>query len=81
MFIPLDVKRGKPNEPFAIKLCIDWSILGGSPNVQTYSRVQINFISGEDVFLNNQLEEFWKIESYGTTNCKTIPMSIQDRRS
>ena len=30
-FIPLEVKRGKPSEPIAIKSCIGWSILGGCP--------------------------------------------------
>ena len=48
VFIPLDVRRGKPNEPFAIKLCISWSILGGPPDVQTSSRVQVNLTSGEE---------------------------------
>ena len=28
VFIPLDVRRGKPNDPIAIKSCLGWSILG-----------------------------------------------------
>ena len=31
-FIPLKVKKGEPNEPFAIRSCLGWSILGGSIN-------------------------------------------------
>ena len=29
-FIPLEVKKGEPNELFAIRSCLGWSILGGS---------------------------------------------------
>ena len=29
-FIPLEVKKGEPNEPFAVRSCLRWSILGGS---------------------------------------------------
>ena len=43
--------------------------------------MQVNLISGEDVSLNNQLEEFWKIESYGTAKYETKPMSVEDRRA
>jgi len=78
VFIPLDMKRGKPNEPLAIKSCLGWSILGGSSNMQSHSQGQVNLIGSEDVSLNNQLEEFWKIESYGTTKSETKPLSVED---
>ena len=81
VFIPLDVRKGKPNEPLAFKSCLGWSILGGSSNVQTRSQAQVNLIGGEDVSLNNQLEEFWKIDSYGTAKCETKPLSVEDRRA
>ena len=81
VFIPLDVKRGRPNEPLAIKSCLGWSILGGSSNIQSRRQGQVNLIGGEDVSLNNQLEEFWKIESYGTTKSETKPLSAEDRRA
>ena len=38
VFIPLDVRRGKPNDPIAIKSCLGWSILGGASNVQSRSQ-------------------------------------------
>ena len=80
-FIPLEVKKGKPNEPLAIKSCIGWSILGGSSARQACRSVQVNLISGEDVSLSHQLEEFWKIESYGTTQGVSKAMSVEDRRA
>lgn len=75
VFIPLEVKRGKPNEPIAIKSCIGWSILGGCPSVPSSTPVQVNLINGEDVTLSDQLEEFWRVESYGMSKCETKPLS------
>lgn len=81
VFIPLEVKRGKPNELIAIKSCIGWSILGGCPSVPFSTPVQVNLINGEDVTLSDQLEEFWRVESYGTSKCETKPLSVEDQRA
>lgn len=81
VFIPLDVKRGKPNDPIAIKSCLGWSILGGTSNVQSRSQGLINLITVQDVSLDKQLEEFWKIESYGTAKPESKPLSVEDRRA
>ena len=80
-FVPLDVRRGNRNEPLAIKSCLGWSILGGFSNLQSHSQGQVNLISSEDVSLNDQLGEFWKIESYGTARSETKPLSVEDRRA
>ncbi|XP_068674398.1 uncharacterized protein [Montipora foliosa] len=81
VFVPLDVRKGNRNEPLAIKSCLGWSILGGFSNLQSHSQGQVNLISSEDVSLNDQLEEFWKIESYGTARSETKPLSVEDRRA
>ena len=81
--ILLEVKRGKPNEPIAIKSCIVllWSILGGCPSVPPSTPVQVNLISGEDLTLSDQLEECWRIESYGTNKFQTKPVSVEDQKA
>ena len=81
VFIPLEVKRGKPNEPIAIKSCIGSSILGGCPSVPSSTPVQVNLINGEDVTLSDQLEEFWRVETYGTSKCETKTLSVEDQRA
>ena len=58
-FIPLEVKKGKSNEPFAIRSCLGWSILVGSISVSSKRHFNINHISSEDVSLNQRLGEFW----------------------
>ena len=81
VFIPLDVRRGKPNDPIAIKSCLGWSILGGASNVQSRSQGLINLVTAQDVSLDKQLEEFWKVESYGTARPESKPLSVEDRRA
>ena len=43
--------------------------------------MQVNLINGEDVTLSDQLEEFWRVESYGTSKCETKPLSVEDQRA
>ena len=81
VFIPLDVRRGKPNDPIAIKSCLGWGILGGASNVQSRSQGLINLVTAQDVSLDKLLEEFWKVESYGTTRPESKALSVEDRRA
>ncbi|KAK3714890.1 hypothetical protein QZH41_001884 [Actinostola sp. cb2023] len=40
-----------------------------------------NHIASEDVTLDNQLERFWRVESYGAERRQTKPTSVEDRRA
>ena len=80
-FVPLEVKKGKSNEPFAIRSCLGWSILGGSVSVRSKCHFNLNKMSSEDVSLNQQLKEFWRIESCGTVKENHDPMSVEDRKA
>ena len=80
-FIPLEVRKGSPNEPFAIRSCLGWSILGGSGSVDGRRQFNLHHASSEDVSLNRQLEEFWRIESHGTVKEAFGPMSVEDRKA
>ena len=75
------MKKGKSNEPFAIRSCLGWSILGGSVSVSSKRHFNLNHISSEDISLNQQLEEFWRIESCGTVKENRDPMSVEDRKA
>ncbi|XP_068750831.1 uncharacterized protein [Montipora capricornis] len=61
-FIPLEVRRGKPNEPFALRSCLGWSVLSGSLGAANKHLFNLNFVSAEDTSLSRQLEEFWRVE-------------------
>ena len=57
-FIPLEVRKGKPNEPFAIRPCLGWSILGGSVSCRGKYQFNLNHVSCEEISLSRQLEDF-----------------------
>ena len=80
-FIPLEVKKGKSNEPFAIRSCLGWSILGDSVSVSSKRHFNLNHVSSEDIPPNQQLEEFWRIQSCGTVKENCHPMSLADRKA
>ena len=81
-FIPIEVRRGSPNEPIAIKCCLGWSILGGANSVNSIDQCSnMNCVTSEDMMLSRQVQEFWQIESYGTNNAKTKTLSIEDQHA
>lgn len=80
-FIPLEVRQGKSNEPFAIRSNLGWSVLGGASKGRPCEKLCSNYICGEDVTLGHQLEEFWKVESYGIQKTEIEPMSVEDKRA
>lgn len=58
-FIPLEVKKGEPNEPFAIRSCLGWSILGGSIKCSKKDQFNPNHVTCEEISLSHQVEDFW----------------------
>ena len=79
-FIPIEVRKGKADEPVAIRSSLGWSVLGGTC-IPTSETAHINHSCGEDISLNKQLEEFWKVESHGLQPTCKGPMSVEDQRA
>ena len=80
-FIPLEVRRGKPNEPFAIRSCLGWSVLGGSVGAASKHLFNLNFVSAEDTSLCCQLVDFWRVEFCGTLKETHHTMSVEDHKA
>ena len=80
-FIPLKVRKGRPNEPFAIRSCLGWSILGGSDSAGSRRQFNLHHASSENVSLSRQLDEFWRVESHGTVKETFGVMSVEDRKA
>ena len=62
-FIPLEVKKGEPNEPFAIRSCRGRSIRGGSLKCHKKAQFNLNHVSCEEISLSHRVEDFWRVES------------------
>ena len=80
-FIPLKVKRREPNEPLAIRSCLAWSILAGSVSCSDEHQFNLNHVSCEEISLSCQLEDFWRVESYGTEKQSLKTMSVEDHKT
>ena len=80
-FIPLEVRKGEPNEPFAIRSCLGWSILGGSVSCSGKLQFNLNHVSFEEISLSRQLEDFWRVETYGTESQSLKSMSVEDHKA
>lgn len=79
-FVPLEVRRGSHDEPFAIRSCIGWSVLGGARKGIFGNAAHTNHVNSRDTELNDQLQRFWKLESYGA-EMTTRPMSVEDKKA
>ena len=79
---PLEIRRGASNEPYAVKTKLGWTINGPLQSRQEASDNKIsggdaknmlmtgvcNFVSKENDTLLDAVENFWKVDSYGTNN-------------
>ena len=83
-FIPLEVKKGRPCQPLAIKSRLGWRVLGNC-NISNFSssdsklRAQLNHVVQEEISLDQQLEHFWRTESYDLKKQESKLMSVEDQ--
>ena len=80
-FISLEVRKGASNEPFAIRACLGWSILGGSVSCSDKHQFNFSHVSCKKISLSRQLQDFWRVESYGTVKQSLKSVSVEDRKA
>ena len=56
--------KDKKNQPIALLKLLGWVLMGGIDSKAT--QVNSNWISANNKNLENSIENFWKIDSYGT---------------
>ena len=65
LHICYDVRQGSKNQPIALLTLLGWVLMGGIDSKAT--QINSNQISVNNKNLENSIENFWKIDSYGTT--------------
>ena len=80
-FIPLEVKKGEPNEPFAIRSCLGWSILGGSIKCSKKDQFNPNDVTCGEISLSHQVKDFWQVESKPTEKLSSKSKSVEDGKA
>ena len=65
LHICYDVRQGSRNHPIALLTLLGWVLMGDIDSKAT--QITSNRISVNNKNLENSIENFWKIDSYGTT--------------
>ena len=71
----LDFRKGEKEEPIAVKTLFGWTLFGGKSG---FHRAQANFISTESI--GRTLEQFWRLESYGTLPLLSPSLLTKDEK-
>ncbi|XP_038060478.1 uncharacterized protein LOC119731375 [Patiria miniata] len=77
--MPLEVKKGERNAPYATRTELGWSLNGplGMANKHTATS---NFIAADDS-LERQLKMFWKLDTTDSIHDDTKGMSVKDKQA
>ena len=75
--VPIEVRRGPADAPFATRTLMGWSLNGRSPmNVASHT-VTSHFIS--TTILDKRIDRLWELEEIGMPH-DVLEMSIEDQR-
>ncbi|XP_069105811.1 uncharacterized protein [Argopecten irradians] len=83
--MPIEVRRGKDGEPYAIKTVLGWTINGPLGNISEdlHMASACHFVYGKsdsDISLEARVERFWSIDT-GQVLAGSVPeLSVDDRR-
>jgi len=77
--VPLDVRKGLRDGPFATRTMFGWSLNGASNPSVTSRHVNMNFISVSALPLDNKVDKQWQIQEEGVRT-HTEPLSWEDKK-
>lgn len=76
--IPLEVRRGKPGEIYAVRTMLGWTLNGPlQGHTDTNFSHSTNFVSQG---LEEQVQKFWAMESLDSLHADCREMSVMDKR-
>ena len=82
LLIHLEVRRGRWDEPIAVKTPLGWTLFGNvSPG--RCDSINANLLTmDQETMLQHQIERFWEIDSYGTKRAlHESALSVDDKRA
>ncbi|XP_064635241.1 uncharacterized protein LOC135492615 [Lineus longissimus] len=78
--LQFDTRIGEDTQPIAVKTPLDWTLLGTSDQA-TSSSANVNIINAKDAELKEEIERFWRSESFGVRHVEESSLSIEDRKA
>lgn len=82
--IPLDVRSGDSNQPYAIRTCLGWVVRGPLPAMSetgTGGSVNVHYGRANDVILQQQLERLWTSDFNDLLHLEKDSLSVEDKRA
>ncbi|XP_060580217.1 uncharacterized protein LOC132737005 [Ruditapes philippinarum] len=78
--IPLEVKFGNSDEPYAIRTRLGWAIRGPVPTMKESNDININFFESRDMLLQQQIDRLWTADFNDKSQVKSC-MSVEDKNA
>lgn len=78
--VPLEVRSGKGNEPYAVRTCLGWAVRGPVSVSCFHSDVNVHFQQSENVILQQQLERLWNTDFDDVKQLERYTHSVEDKR-
>ena len=81
--MPLEIRRGRDQEPYAVRTKLGWVLNGPIDECHNDQQALCNFIQAAehtDVTLENQVEQFWKLDTASVLAGSTPEMSVDDKK-
>ncbi|XP_053389925.1 uncharacterized protein LOC128552879 [Mercenaria mercenaria] len=79
--IPLEVRSGRHDQPYAIKTQLGWAVRGPVTDTTTQKSANVNFQQSADVLLQQQLEKMWTTDFDDKVKVERNSMSLEDKKA
>ncbi|XP_060607783.1 uncharacterized protein LOC132759922 [Ruditapes philippinarum] len=79
--IPLEVKFGNSDEPYAIRTRLGWAIRGPVPTMKESNDININFFESRDMLLQQQIDRLWTADFNDKSQQVKSCMSVEDKNA
>jgi hypothetical protein len=79
--IPLEVRSGRHDQPYAIRTQLGWAVRGPVTDTTTQKTANVNFQQSADKLLQQQLEKMWNTDFNDKVRGEKTSLSIEDKRA
>ncbi|CAG2203658.1 unnamed protein product [Mytilus edulis] len=79
--IPLEVRSGNENQPYAIRSRLGWAIRGPIEDTHASNVINVHFEEARDVLLQRQLERMWTSDFDDRAREDKNGLSIEDKEA
>ncbi|CAG2227643.1 unnamed protein product [Mytilus edulis] len=79
--IPLEVRSGNENQPYAIRSRLGWAIRGPIEDTHSSNVINVHFEEARDVLLQRQLERMWTSDFDDRAREDKNGLSIEDKEA